>query len=217
MLICVAALAAAPSAHAVVRELGLEQPFPLASCPDNCQAIGQVTGYQVQVGEARNPFRSNREGKVVAFTVRLGKPNQEQIQFFSGLFGGPPRARLSVLRPAKLKRRHRLTGQSEVFDLAPYYGSTPTFALQRPLTVQPGYVVALTVPTWAPVFAVGLGQDQAWRSSRAATACDDVSQPAAQQSLGSLRIYGCFYRTARLLYSATFIPKPTPTTGQPES
>jgi hypothetical protein len=33
---------------------------------------------------------------------------------------------------------------------------------------------------------------------------------AAQMSLNSLRIYGCFYRTARLLYSVHFVLDPTP-------
>jgi hypothetical protein len=206
-----AAVAMPAPAGAAVREIGLVQPFPAASCPANCQVVGKVTGFQVQQGTAKDPFRSTGSGKLVAFTIRLGKPTAKQVKFFTRLFGGPPRARLSVLRPAKEKRRHRLTGESEVFELAPYYGSTPTFALARPLTVQPGYIIALTVPTWAPAFAVGFGTDQAWRSSRDPGACNDVSQAAAQETLGSLRRYGCFYRTARLLYSATVVPTPIPT------
>jgi hypothetical protein len=215
MLTCLGVLGAAPSAHATVREVGLAQPFPAASCPDNCQAIGRVSGFQTQLGEARNPYRVGREGKIVAFTIRLGNPNPEQIQFFDGLFGRPASARLSILRPEPTRRRpnlYRLTGQSEVFNVTPYFGSTPSFVLAPPLTVYRRYVVALTVPTWVPAFAVGLGQDQAWRSSRARGACDDVSQPATHQTRGTLIPYGCFYRTARLLYSATFVPKPTPTT-----
>jgi hypothetical protein len=206
-----AALALPAPAAASVREIGLAQPFPAASCPTSCQAVGRVSGFQVQQGVAENPFQVNRAGKLVALTIRLGEPSRRQIRFFTRLFGGPPRVRLSVLQPGKAKRRHRLTTQSEVFDLASYYGSTPTFALSRPLTVLPGQVVALTVPTWAPALAVGFGQDQAWRSSRATGACDQVSQAAAQEVVGSVRRYGCLYRTARLLYSATLVPNPTPT------
>jgi hypothetical protein len=217
LLAAVATLALARSAHAAVLEIGAQQPLPAASCPTSCQAVGRVSGFQVQQSSFRNPFRVNRAGKIVAFTIRLGRPNRRQRNFFTRLFGGPPSARLSILRPARTKRRHRLTGQSEVFDLAPYYGSTPTFALARPLTVQRGYVVAVTVPTWAPVLAVGLGQDQAWRSSRLGGSCDEVSQPAAQQLLGSLRSYGCLYRTARLLYSATLVPTPPTTTEPPRA
>jgi hypothetical protein len=207
----VGALALPAVAAGTVKEVGVAQPLPAPSCPTRCEVVGQVTGFQVQEGTTKNPYQVGRAGKLVALTIKLGQPTRKQITFFSRLFGGPPQARLSVLRPARTKRRHRLTGQSEVFNLAPYYGSTPTFALARPLTVQPGYVVALTVPTWAPAFAVGFGKDQAWRSSRAPKRCDDVSQGAAQQTLGSVRRYGCFYRTARLLYSATFVPDPKPT------
>jgi hypothetical protein len=211
------ALGAAPPAHAVVRELGVPEPFPVAGCPDNCQAVGQVSGFQQQIGATKAPYRSGRPGKIVAFTIRLGRPNAEQTQFFQNFFGGPPSARLSVLR-SEGKRRHTLVGQSEVFQLGAYLGSTPSFALARPLTVQRGYKIALTVPTWVPAFTVGLGDQYAWRSSRPKSVCDaTTSEPSAQQTRGSLRTYGCFYRDARLLYSATFVPTPSPTTGEEQA
>jgi hypothetical protein len=72
--------------------------------------------------------------------------------------------------------------------------------------VKKGYMVALTVPTWAPAFAVDLSSQEGWRSSRDARRCADVRQRAAQQRVGGLRTYGCFYRTARILYTATFEP-----------
>ena len=205
-----ACLLAAPAAQARVTELGATSPRPPASCPDNCQAIGQVTGFQVKQGAKRYPFAVTRPGKIVAFSVTLGKPNSEQIDFFTKLFGGTPQARLSILRPGS-RKRHRLTGQSEIFELGDYFGSTPTFALSRPLTVKKGYVVALTVPTWAPAFAVGLGGSEQWRSSRDPENCDEVDQRAAQQVRGGLRTYGCLYKTARLLYTATFVPDPRKT------
>jgi hypothetical protein len=208
-----AALCAAPSAHAVVREIGVPEPFPLAGCPDDCQAVGQVSGFQQRIGTSTHPFRSNRQGHVVAFTIRLGQPNADQMQFFQNFFGGPPSARLSILRP-KGKRSYKLIRQSEVFQLAQYLGSTPSFALERRLKVLPRDTIALTVPTWVPAFAVGLGDQYAWRSSRPRSVCDaTTSEPSAQQTKGSRRTYGCFYRDARLLYSATFVPTPTPTTG----
>ena len=95
-----------------------------------------------------------------------------------------------------------------MFQLTPYFGSTPTFALSRPLTVKPGYVIALNVPTWAPAFAVGLGNDEVWRSSRDPAHCDDVQQKAAQTTRGKTATYSCLYRTARLMYTVTFIPDP---------
>ena len=214
-VLCLVPLLGLPSvAQGRTIELGASPPPPAASCPENCQAVGRVTGFQVTVGERRNPYRVRRRGRIVAFTIHLGRPRPDQVRFFTDLFGGPPRARVAVLRPGA-RRRHRLTGQSQLFDLAPYLGSAPTFALSRPLTVRKGYVVALTVPTWAPAFGVALGQRETWRSSRDGRRCGDVRQAAAQQRRGSLRTYGCLYRTARLLYSATFVPDPARTAESP--
>jgi hypothetical protein len=204
------ALVVAAPAGASVIELGGSPPFPAPSCPQNCQAIGQVTGYQVQIGTVKNPMQVSKPGKIVAFTMALGKPNKRQTQFFTNLFGATPQARISILKLQKRQHKATLTAQSEIFNLQPYFGSTPTFALSRPLPIGPRSVVALTVPTWAPAFAVNLGTDQAWRSSRNPAKCNDVQQPAAQQTIGTTRQYSCFYRTARLLYSATYIPNPTP-------
>jgi hypothetical protein len=197
-------------------ELGATESPPAPGCPDKCQAIGRVTGYQVQQGAVRNPFRAKQRGKIVAFTITLGSPRRDQIDFFNNTFGGAPQARLVVLREGT-RRRHRVTGRSDLFELQSYFGSSPTFALSRPLTVRRGYVVALTVPTWAPAFAFELGTDEAWRSSRDADKCDDVRQDAAEDQLGSLRAYGCFYRGARLLYTATMVPDPKRTAEQSDS
>ena len=173
-----AVLAAPPAAGAAVVEMGATTPRPAASCPETCQAVGRVTGYQAGQAGRRSPFRARRRGKIVAFSLQLGRPRADQIDYFDGLFGGPPQARLSVLRPGP-RRRNVLSGQSELFELRPYFGSAPTFALERPLTVRKDYLVALTVPTWAPAFGVGLGNEEAWRSSRDAESCDDVRQTAA--------------------------------------
>jgi hypothetical protein len=203
------ALVVAAPAHAV--ELGAPSTPDMASCPEKCQAIGQVSGYQLRQGSMVNPFRAPGRGKITAFSITLGSPTEKQRTFFTNTFGGAPTARISVLRRGS-RRKHRLTGHSPVFDLTSHLGSTQTFTLERPLTVKEGYVVALTVPTWAPAFAVGLSREEGWRSSRDLRHCADVRQQAAQQRRGSLRTYGCFYRTARLLYTVTYEPaEPAPT------
>lgn len=219
MLTITAAAAAAPSASARVAELGTTLSEHTASCPDNCQAIGQVSGFQIQQGTRRNPYRLRSYGKVVAFTMKLGKPNASQTQFFNRLFGGPPQVMLTVLRPYGTKKgekrtpnRYVLAGASPLYDLQSYFGSEPTFALPRPLSIKPGYIVGMTVPTWAPAFAVNLADDFVWRSSRDPKNCDDVRQDAAQDNRGSSRSYRCVYKTARLLYTVTYIPDPKPTT-----
>jgi hypothetical protein len=165
-----------------VREVGgyPELPFPKAGCPNDCQAVGHVTGYQVQVGSARNPYIIHRDGKIVAFTIRLGKPDAQQTTFFTNLFGGEPQARISLLKKPKRDKPKtndlQLLGQSELFPLKDYFGSSPTFALSKPLAVQRGSILALTVPTWAPAFTINLPSDQAWRSSRAKDDCNGTSQ-----------------------------------------
>jgi hypothetical protein len=209
-------LATAADAGPSFRELGEynNAPFPAAGCPASCQAVGHVTGYQVEIGKHKNSYAINHRGKIVALTIKLGKPTAKQTAFFTNLFGGRPTARLSVLkRPTHDVKHHtdlRLVGQSEVIDLTNYMGSTPTFALSTALVVPAHSTIALTVPTWAPAFAVNAGKDHAWRSSRLKGDCGGTSQ-RAQQSVGVVSYYDCFYRGPRLLYTATFLRDPKTT------
>jgi hypothetical protein len=213
-------LAAGPAFASSVREVGdySDVPLPQAGCPLTCQAIGHVTGYQVQIGTHKNPYVITRDGNIVAFTIRLGQPDAQQTQFFANLFGTPPSARLTLLKKPKADKPKtndlKILGQSEVFDLSRYLGSTPTFTLSKPLRVQAGSTLAITVPTWAPAFAINLGPDEAWRSSRNKNDCNGTSQ-TAHQKVGKVHSYDCFYRTARLLFTATFVPDPKPTSGTP--
>ena len=219
----VALFVAAP-AHAAVTEVGdfADAPFPTASCPVDCNAIAKVTGYQTRTAAHNDPMKVTQEGKIVAFTIKLGKPDADQTLFFQRLFGERAQARISVLRRGKRKTA-RLVAQSPLFDLNRYFGSSPTFVLDTPLKVPlatlkgSSTVIALTVPTWAPAFAVNLGRDHSWRSSRKAGACNDVGQPAVQDVIRSLRTYGCFYRTARLLYSVSFVPTNKETNPDPKT
>jgi hypothetical protein len=205
-------VAASPAAAYKIRELGTpgDSKLPAPGCPENCEVLAHVTGYQVQFASKKNPYQVNHTGKVVAFTIGLGKPSQKNITGFNRAFG-QPQARLSILKLAKTKRRARLVAQSEVFNLTPYLGSTPTFALDRPLPMGPRHVAALTIPTWAPAFAIKQDRSNAWRAPRDPGDCDDLETPATHQTVGSLRRYACFYRTARLVYSVSFIRDPETT------
>lgn len=216
------ALMLAGPASATVMELGVpaDSPFPPAGCPQNCSAIGRVTGYQTQIGRHGNPYGGAKvAGKVVAFTVELGNPSASQTQFFVSTFGGQPEVRLAVMKSLSRHRGLQLLSQSELINVGPYLGTTPSFVLQTPLSVPAHAVLALTVPTWVPSFATkSLGSDQQWRSSR--TTCGDNTQFALQQAVGSVRKYNCLYKGARLLFSATFVPTPIAagsTSGHPSS
>jgi hypothetical protein len=186
------------------------------SCPDSCQAIGKTTGFQTTIGKTKSPFAAPFAGRIVAWSIKLSRPTSKQMEFFEDFFGGPPQARLSVLKPIMKKIKagnpvYELKAQSPVEDLNAFLGTTTTFALQSPLKVKEGHIVALTVPTWAPAFAVGLGGNTAWQASRKRTKCNkaaDIKAGTAQQALNKGRTYGCTYKTARLLYSATVVARP---------
>jgi hypothetical protein len=83
------------------------------------------------------------------------------------------------------------------------------FPLDSSIPVKKGYVVALTVPTWAPALTTLLDDGSSWRAARGLKACDDTGRQTAQLSLGALTQYRCLYK-ARLTYSATLVTTPKP-------
>ena len=194
--------------------LGAAAPATPACPGDPCEAIGRTTGFQTSIGKTKNPFVSPVRGKVVAWSIKLSAPRSGQISFFNDFFGGPPSARISVLKPIRKKIKmgkpfYRLKTQGPVEELMPFLGQTTTFALQKPLIVKKGQIVALTVPTWAPAFAVNLGNKTAWRGSRKKGKCtnrEDIRLGRPAEIVGKDRVFGCSYKTARLLYSATVVP-----------
>jgi hypothetical protein len=210
-----AALVLPAAAPAQIIEIGRsETSLPSPSCPaDPCQAVTRTTSFQVTTGGRAGTglFQAKQNGRIVAFTIRLGSPSQPQIDFFNANFGGKPQARITILRPPTKGYSYRLTGQSELIDLSRYLGRQTQFPLLRSLNVNKGYIVALTTPTWLPAISLGLDNGNAWRSSRLQADCDkQPPPPSMQMRLGSLRDYRCLYRTARLTYSATMVVKPRP-------
>jgi hypothetical protein len=195
------------------------------SCPTSCQAIGKTTGFQSSITGASNPFVVSSRGRIVAWSIKTGAPstkpnpnndNQSDFDFFVKTFGGTPKARISVLKPImkQIKQGHpiyKLKSQSPVEDLSSYLGQTTTFTLDAPLRVKPNNVVALTVPTWAPAFAINQSANTKWVASRKRGKCNETADILAgtpQDAPGSQRAFGCTYNTARLLYSATVVADP---------
>jgi hypothetical protein len=205
----VAALAAAPAVgSAEIIEVGAVQPASPPSCPARpCLAVSRTTGYQAKVGPTRSLMNIPKTGRIVAWTIALGKPGPRQTNFFNQRLGGEAEAQITILNPRR-RLRSRAVAQGEPEKLQPYFGSTVQFPLERSIRVRKGWVVALTVPTWAPALAVGLGSDTSWRASRARGRCEDTSNQTAQLRANQLAQYFCLYRTARLTYSATLIPDP---------
>jgi hypothetical protein len=189
--------------------LGQTATEPDPSCPEMpCQAIGSVTGFQVNNGQTRLPFLVPHDGTITAWTLTLAQPTNSQRAFFNGFFGTPPQARLAILRrvPGTNPPRYNLRRQGQVQILSPYLGQTVRFGSN--LKVEKGDIVGLTVPTWAPAFAQDLPTDNIWRASRAPGTCmnaTDIRQGEPQEKLGKRATYGCKYTTARLLYTATLV------------
>lgn len=220
---------AADSAPVRVIVLGQTDSTPSPSCPgeiingvavDECRVEGHVTGFQAIAGGVPRPFEAPFDGKVVAWSITLSRPSRtdsekmtDEVGFFNDFLGKPSQARIGVLRPVEGSKppKFTLVRQSPLQVLNPYFGSTAIFALEHPLTVLQGQVVALTIPTWAPMFAVNIGEDNTWRGSRPPDHCksrEDIQGGNPQQGVGKTKTYGCYYSDARLLYTATVVKQP---------
>jgi hypothetical protein len=201
-------LAAAGPAGARVVEVGQAPTEAVPTCPSNpCLAVSRTTGYQAKVVDSRAYYVVPADGKIVAWTIRLGAPNPRQTKFFEGNFG-QSEAGIAVLRRGE-RLFGRVIAQGPVIALKPYFGQTAQFPLDRALNVKKGNVIALTVPTWAPALTTLTADGSSWRAARGLKACDNTDTQTAQLSLGALAQYRCLYK-ARLTYSATLITTPTP-------
>jgi hypothetical protein len=189
--------------------LGQTSTVPDPSCPElPCQAVGSVTGFQVDNGQTSLPFLVPHDGTIKAWTLTLAQPTGSQRSFFNGFFGTPPEARLAILRrvPGTNPPRYTLRSQGSIKVLSPYLGQTVEFSSN--LKVEKGDIVGLTVPTWAPTFAQNLSTTNVWRASREPGTCKnatDIRQGEPQQKPGTRRDFACKYTTARLLYTATLV------------
>lgn len=199
---------AATAAYAMISDVGKSGPDATPSCPARpCLAVSRTTGFQAKVGEKRGTHVVPRNGRIVAWSITLGKPGRKQTAFFEDKLGGEATAQITVLDP-RTKLRFRAVAQGEPQKLKPYFGQTVQFPLKQTIPVKKGQVIALTVPTWAPALAVGLPGDTSWRASRGRGKCEDTQSQSAQTQPNQLAQYYCLYRTARLTYSATLVSTP---------
>lgn len=202
--------AVAPATLTEVGVIPATTPATVPSCPGTpCYAVSRTTGFQVKVGSERNLLSAPRSGTIVAWTITLGAPNSTQVKYFETSEGGPAEAGIAVLAPQrKPNLTYKLIAQSPLIKLTPYFGKTAQFPLETTIPVKKGYVVALTVPTWAPALALGFGNDTSWRASRPKAGCSTTGTQTAQSEIGAATQYYCLYQTARLTYSATLISTP---------
>lgn len=229
LVVAIASATAAESAPPRVVVLGKTATTPRPSCPGKivnnveivpCRVEGHVTGFQVSAGGETRPYEAPFDGKVVAWSITLAKPSTkdtktttDEVGFFNEFLGKPSEARLGILRPVEGSKppKYTLVRQSPLEVLNPYFGGTVIFALDHPLAMLRGQVAALTVPTWAPMFAFNVSEADTWRGSRLPEHCsskEDIQGGHPQQGVGKTKTYGCFYSNARLLYTATLVKQP---------
>ena len=220
---------AASSAPTRVVVLGQTDTTPPPSCPGKivnnvevvpCRVEGHVTGFQTTASGLPQPYEAPFDGKIVAWSITLARPSRsdgkettDEISFFNEFLGSPSKARLAVLRRIEGSRppEYKLLRQSPLQILNPYFGHRVVFALDHPLTILRGQVAALTIPTWAPMFAFNVGEENTWRGSRKPGHCSskaDIQEGNPQQGTGKTKTYGCFYSSTRLLYTATLVKTP---------
>ena len=206
-----------------------DNPKPSCPTPDKdtypaakqCLGVNTVTAFQTKAGGKGGTSKVPGDGSIVAWSVDLAKPSEDEVSFFDKAFGGGPSARLSILKP-KGKGRYKLTKQSPRVDLSASAGRQPIFTLNKPLKVKKGLTVALTTQTWIANFAhdgkLSSSGDR-WRASRLKKRCGDDPQKSPQENeddifkskphtkKGTVRTYGCIYDSARVLYTAYFAPE----------
>lgn len=197
-----------PASAARAKTIGKTKRTPKPSCPKSpCEAVGSVTGFQVRATDAKNPFKVKQNGRLVAWSVDLSRPKPSQRRFFgkfykSNAFGTAPSARISIIEP-KGKSKYKLKRHGPALNLNEHLGEKPIFTLADPLTIKKGDILALTIPSWIPDFAVGQPRNNVWRASRSKRKCSserDIKASRPHEKVGETRVYGCRYQTARLLY-----------------
>jgi hypothetical protein len=200
-------------------------PLAVPSCPAGkslaaCKIVlTRTTALQMTSDAVINPARVNRQGWIVSFTVGLSRlvakatERAAIIKSLDSRYGGQPQLAISVLEPQP-GNTYKLIAQSGTYTLTPFLGQLmqqpmslpPRFTSFTALPVFRGDVVALTVPTWAPVLALNLPNGRfAYRQSRRANCNNPAASQTAQTHVGGAATYGCYYAGTRLEYGATEI------------
>ncbi len=216
-----AVLQAQPATARMATVIGGERPGTTPTCPRKaCPATGRVSGFQMSVGKHRGVFKVPFDGRLVAWSIELAKPDRYSRNFFEEnlrwkRFEGHPYARIGVIRRVKKGRaRFKLTKQTPAVRLDSRLGRTPIYTLGKPLRVKKGRILALSVPTWATNFSVGGGSRTVWRASRKSDKCDQSGPnqeenrkaSKAHMRVGTTKQYGCKYSGERLLYTGYVVP-----------
>jgi hypothetical protein len=189
-------------------------------CPTKaCNIVlTRSTGLETLRDGASYPTTVKYAGTIVAFTVGLAKLSNNaktalsDIQHLDASYGGPPEAGITVLKPGLPGHGSNyltVVATSPMFHVQPFLGYNVEIPLATQIPVVPGELVALTVPTWAPVLSYNLPTKEfSYRQSRKSNCANPGSFNNAQLTIGQNRNYGCVYPGTRVEYSATEITTP---------
>jgi hypothetical protein len=195
------------------------------TCPNNTSPVNyliiltRATALETVRDGNSYPTTVKQAGSIVAFTVGLSlldtnpKAQRADLVYLDGKFHGRPQVQISVLAPVGPRGQFgwKVVAVSPVVFVRQYLGEVVQIPLAASIPVQPGDVIALTTPTWAPVLTISLNPKKfAYRQSRRLN-CDlppGISQ--AQATIGQFAQYKCDYAGTRAEYSATEITAPIP-------
>lgn len=228
--VATAAVLAPVSASAQDIQVGVT-PSPVISptCPANAQGgackivLTQATAYETLRDGVATPDMIQQSGEISSFTLGLTGTNTitpADFTYLDKTYGGPPEAQLTILRPVGRPAHpvYRVAAQSPIFKLRAELGEVAEFPLTVPLPVVRGEMVALTVPTWAPVLSIELDTTKfSYTQSRMPLPASKNATPScttspganiAQLQIGQLSNYGCSFPGNRVEYSALEITTP---------
>jgi hypothetical protein len=233
-----AAVLVPAAASAANIEIGVTaSPIIAPTCPADAQGsackivLTQVTAYETRRDGVVNPTKVQEAGVISSFTLGLTGTSTitaKDVTYLDKTYGGPPEAQLTILRPtgtSSSRPVYRVAGQSPVFKVQPELGQVAEYPLVAPLPVVRGELIALTVPTWAPVLSFELSTSKfSYAQSRNSSTVTSksssgttqkvsscsTSAPAnlAQITIGALSNYSCNFPGTRIEYSALEITTP---------
>jgi hypothetical protein len=233
-LMTAVALLIPAAASAQIVELGkTTTPIAAPTCPTGVSPaqcfiiLTRTTAVQTVSDGVLNPTKVKKAGWIVAFTVGLSKLSTSAktetsfLHTLNSAYGGPPQLALTVLKPGP-GNRYTVAAQTGVYHVTPFLGQVlqepvslpPSFSTFTSLPVQPGEVIGLSVPTWAPVLSYNLTPTKfAYRQSRMANCKNAAATETAQMTLGVSTRYLCNYTGTRVEYTATeVVNQPYPKT-----
>jgi hypothetical protein len=240
--IATAAVLVPATASAANVQIGVTTtPLVAPTCPANAQkgkctiVLEQMTAFETLRDGIVDPDTIKQSGVISSFTLGLASDTLITPAIYASenqKYGGAPEAQITALVPTGTAAHpsYRVAAESELVKLHSEFGNVAEFPLVTPLPVVRGEILALTVPTWAPVLSFELDTTKfAYVQSRIGTemtvktatgtakvsSCTTTSATnLAQIVVGELSGYGCSYPGSRIEYSALEITTPTGFNGE---